>query len=224
MRVCASSSARAQRGAHVGRNVGDQLGRIEPRDLGEHVFERRLAVERGRRDVTGRDVGVRQRDHVVERGDRGQVVVRRALEDVLFEQRAGRHDAHDVAPHQLVRHRRFELFGQRDDAALRDRAWRGIRRAHGTGRRPSRPGARRRPPSRSARSKARARSSRRPRRRPRRNRRPAKARSLRDSDASSRSTARASATRSAVVVIRAVTASAAGSVRARARSLWRACA
>ena len=46
--------------------------------------------------------------------------MRVALEDVLFDQRAGRDDAHDVAAHELVRHRRFELLGERDDAPLRD--------------------------------------------------------------------------------------------------------
>ena len=109
-----------ERGAHVVGHVGDELGRLETPDLGEHVLERRLTVERRRADVTGGDVGVRERDHVVVRRDGGEVVVRRPFEDVLFEQRPRRHDAHDVAAHELVRDRRFELLGERDDAPLRD--------------------------------------------------------------------------------------------------------
>src|SRR5665213_738335 len=43
-----------------------------------------------------------------------------AIEQMFFDQRPRRHDARDVAPHEPVRHRNLELFGECHDALLRD--------------------------------------------------------------------------------------------------------
>ena len=45
-----------------------------------------------------------------------------AFEQMVFDERAGRDQAHDVAPHEFIGLRRFELFGQRDDETLRHQA------------------------------------------------------------------------------------------------------
>ena len=84
------------------------------------VLEGVLARECRRRDVAGRKIGACKAERVADRRQRAEIIVRAALEQLFLDDRPRRHDAHDVAAHQLVRYGRFELFGERDDEALRD--------------------------------------------------------------------------------------------------------
>lgn len=86
--------------------------------FGGRFIERGIAREGGRHHVTGRNIGVRERDHIVVSGQRRKIVVHATFEQIFFDQRAGRDDTDDVAAHELVRDRRFELFGEGHDAAL----------------------------------------------------------------------------------------------------------
>ncbi len=79
-----------------------------------------LARKRGRRTRAGRNVGKRQRDRCFRTPKRRLSSCCAPVEQLLFEQRTGRHQANDVAAHQPVRLRNFELLGQRHDESLRD--------------------------------------------------------------------------------------------------------
>ena len=111
---------RCDRSADFGRNVGYDLRRPEAHDLGQHLIETVLAAVRRGGGATGGDVRIGYSDRLAGKGNRGQIVVACAIEQVLLDQRTGGHHARNVAAHELVRHRKFELVGERHDALLRD--------------------------------------------------------------------------------------------------------
>ncbi len=117
-RTPASLERRRENGAQIRRDVRDDFGGSDARQLCEQLVVRVLAFDRGRRRVASRNVRVRERERLAGRGDRGEIVVLLAVEELFLDQRSRRHEAHDVATHEPVGLRELELFGERHHEAL----------------------------------------------------------------------------------------------------------
>lgn len=108
------------RGAHTGGQIGDDLRRRDAREFGQHLIVGALAFERRCSAMSGGDIRIGKRKRLADQGHGGEVVVRLPVKELFFDQRAGGHDAHDIALDELIGNRRFELLRKRNDEALRD--------------------------------------------------------------------------------------------------------
>ena len=123
-RRCKAHTHRLDRGCddgtQVGRDVGNDFGGSDSCQFGQELVVRVIPGERGGGGIARRNVGMSERERLANRGHRGKIVILFAVEKLLLDQRTGRYQAYDLAAHETVRLRNFELLGQSNDESLLD--------------------------------------------------------------------------------------------------------